>query len=77
MKKLTKKEITKLVTELKEIKSKLEKVKPLYDRLDKITIELIGQDISGFGLAVIDNFKDKNCVFRPAAVRRYEIKDAA
>lgn len=77
MKKANSKEMTRLAEEAMDIMRKLEDVKVLYGRLDEITMALKGQDLSRFGLAVIDNFAEKNVVFRPSGVRRFELKRIA
>jgi hypothetical protein len=72
-----------LVTRLIEIECILEGCKPLYEEKDTISLQLnalvgTGPDKALFVgdkvVSVIDNFADKNCVFRPAAVRRIEVK---
>jgi hypothetical protein len=70
-------EVVKLAIEAQNIMSSLEDVKKLYGRLDEITMLLKGEDLSGVSLVVIDNFAEKNVVFRPAGVRRFELKKAA
>ena len=45
--------------------------------LKEITMLLKGEDLSGVSLVIIDNFAEKNVVFRPAGVRRFELKKAA
>jgi len=67
-------EIKKLVAEAKDVMTQLEAVKPLYRRLDELTLLLMGLDISGMGLAVVDNFADKNTVFKVAGVKRFDLK---
>lgn len=74
---MTKKEITKLCVEAQNILSAVEDYKKLYQRLDEITLELQGQELAGTGLALIDNFAEKNVVWRPAGVRRFELKRVA
>ncbi len=74
------KEIT---TRIAQIKDQLEAQKPLYEELDNLTLEL--HEILGDGgfkyptneeiprfVSVIDNFSEKNTVFRPASVKRFE-----
>lgn len=76
-KKLSARKVTELATEAQNILSALEDVKALYSRLDEITMQLKGQDLSCLGLVVVDNFAEKNVVFRPAGVRRFELKREA
>ena len=65
-----------------EIKAQLDAVKPLYDELDKITVELAALMVAGreFDLPdgsvgrVVNNFAEANTVFRPAGVKRFELK---
>lgn len=64
-----------------EIKQQLDAMKPLYDELDKITMQILesGRTIGETTKAtviLVDNFEDKNCVFKPAAIRRFELKIA-
>lgn len=62
----------------------IEKVKPLYKELD-IILETLGGvvmpfEVDGYRIEVVDNFRDpktghlRNTVFRPAAVRRFELR---
>lgn len=74
---LTKYEITKLAVEAQNLMSTLEGYKKLYQRIDEITLALKDQDMEGTGLEVVDNFEQKNVVFRPAGVRRFELKKVA
>ena len=67
-------DVHKLATEAKKIIETLDRTKKLYGRLDELTLLLKGQDLSSHQLAVIDNFKGKNTVFKPAGVRRWELK---
>lgn len=77
MKKLTKKQITELLVEAENIQASLATVKTLYTRLDEITENLIGQELSNTGFSIIDNFAEKNTVFRMAGVKRFELKKVA
>lgn len=77
MKKLTKKQITELLVEAENIHASLDAVKPLYKRLDEIVEQLISHDLSGTGYAMVDNFAEKNTVFRMAGVKRFELKKVA
>jgi len=70
-----------VVNRIAEVKSSLEAVKPLYDELDELTAELqelaeVNQTLAtndGRFVTLIDNFADKNVVYRPAAVRRFDV----
>lgn len=74
-----------VVNRIAEIRNQLDAVKPLYEELDVLTLEL--QTISGspsstpkyqtnttpvMYVSVVDNFLDRNTVFRPTGVRRFE-----
>ena len=72
--KLSKKEVTKLAVEAENILAALTEYKALYARLDEITNLLMDEDLSDTKFVVIDNFCDRNVVFRPAGVRRFELK---
>lgn len=63
------------------IKKALEAQKPLYGELDELIIELsgiaeVGTSFSAGGnfVTLVDNFKDKNTVFRPAGVKRFDVE---
>jgi hypothetical protein len=70
-----------IVNRIAAIKTQLEAAKPLYDELDELTGELgevaeVNQTLSTNDsrfITLVDNFADKNTVFRPAAVRRFDI----
>lgn len=66
--------VKELLLEFQKIEKKMEKNKAMYQRLDEIVIKLVGKDLSKEKYQVVDNFEEKNCVFRPAGVRRYELK---
>lgn len=72
--KLSKKEVTKLAVEAENILAALTEYKALYARLDEITNLLMDEDLSDTKFAMVDNFAEKNVVFRPAGVRRFELK---
>lgn len=66
---------------LLRIKEQLDAIRPLYEERDQLTAELTS--IVGAGneakagenvVAVVDNFADRNTVFRPASVSRFEVK---
>lgn len=65
------------------LQQEIEEAKGLYAQMDEITGELLNDRISEviftqdgvrYVLEVVDNFAEKNTVFRSAAVRHYEIK---
>ena len=72
MKKLTPREITKLEVEAENIQAALADTKKLYDRLDEITHILGNQKLTRF--VIVDNFAEKNTVFRTTSVKRFELK---
>ena len=74
---MTKKEITKLAVEAQNILAALEDYKKLYARLDEITLLLKDQKVDGSGIAIVDNFSNKNVVFKASGIRRFEIKKVA
>lgn len=71
-----------IVNRIAEIKGVIEKVKPLYDELDDLTVELgevaeVNQTLAtndGRFVTLIDNFAEQNTVFRPAAVKRFDVE---
>lgn len=71
---MNKSKIKKLAERAKQILDELEEVKELYAELDAITMELKNSNTSKHGIEVVDNFANKNTVFRPAAVKRFELK---
>ena len=76
---MKKSELNKLAKEAAFLLAQLEAVKPLYAQLDAITLKLIESEITHnalaiHGVALVDNFKDKNTVWKPSAVKRFELK---
>jgi hypothetical protein len=71
---MTKNKLKRKVNEAMEIMTKLEEVHGLYDELNKITLEIKDEDLTPFGLTVVDNFEESNVCFRSAAVLHYQIK---
>lgn len=71
-----------IVNRIAAIKSQLEAVKPLYEELDELTTDLgevaeVNQTLAtndGRFVTLIDNFAEKNVVYRPAAVRRFDVE---
>jgi hypothetical protein len=70
-----------VVNRIAEIKDKLESHKPLYEELDDLIGELadvaeVNQTLAtndGRFITSIDNFAEKNTVWRPAAVKHFDI----
>ena len=63
-----------------QIKATLDNNKPLYEELDQLVLSLkgrIGTDkeviFGGKALTVVDNFSEKNTVFRPCGVKRFDL----
>ncbi len=61
-----------------DITAELEVRKALYTELDALVLELQAEgfkqtDLEGFRVELVDNFLEKNTVFRPAGVKRFEI----
>lgn len=69
-------QIKKLAKEALEALNRLEEAKAIYKELDRVTEEVLksGADLKEFGIVLVDNFQDKNKVFKPAAVARFELK---
>lgn len=62
-----------------DIQRELDIRKALYDELDMLTEQLQAEGFEAAGLdgltiVLVDNFAEKNTVFRPAGVKRFEIK---
>lgn len=57
------------------VKKKLEQIKKLYAEVDQITNELLAKKFKHDDIAFfVDNFRDKNLLFRTTAFRRWELK---
>lgn len=63
-----------VVREALTIMQALENVKPLYGRLDELTLALRNVRLDNYGLAIVDNYAEKNTVFRTTSVKRFELK---
>ena len=68
-------------TRIIEIKKAIEAQKALYEELEGLVLALkahIGTDnelsVGGQHLLIVDNFAEKNTVYRPAAVKRFDLK---
>lgn len=62
-----------------QIQRELDLRKELYAELDALVLELQAggfkcAELEGMRLELVDNFTEKNTVFRPAGVKRYEIE---
>ena len=69
-----------IVKRLAEIEMMTQSMKGLYDEKEKLTLELmkqvgLGKEVQEGDLifSVVDNFATKNVMFRPAAVRRFDL----
>jgi len=71
----------KIIERLATIEMTLNAVKSLYNEKDSLTLEL--KDLMGVGvelthgdaiIKVVDNFAEKNTVFRTAGVKRFELE---
>ncbi len=61
------------------LQAKLSEVKELYKEMDEVTELLLKADFktsvhNGQTIFMVDNYKDKNCVFRAHGIRRFELK---
>lgn len=66
--------------EIIQIQKKLEKVKPLYGKLDALIMELkdtmpVNADlmVDGMFIRMVDNFSSKNTVFKVAGIKRFDV----
>lgn len=76
--KMTKKDLQELSQRALKLMTKLEANKALYQELDEITVTIAKVGETGTPeLILVDNFAEKNVAFRPAAVRRFELKRVA
>ena len=73
--------ITAIKRRLAEIEAMTQNLKSLYDEKEKLTLALmshvgIGTEVQEGDLifSVVDNFAAKNVVFRPTAVRRFDLE---
>lgn len=73
--------LVKLAKRALEIKMQLEEVKPLYEELDEITMQLVGAGATHWvdrktklGFEIVDNFEKKNTCWRAHGIRRWELK---
>lgn len=74
--------LKKLINRARDIHGELDKVRPLYSELDAITTALLSlhddkkacKELLRHGCLLVDNFAEKNTVFRNTAIRRFEIR---
>jgi hypothetical protein len=62
-----------------ELQAELDVRKALYEELDLLTIQLQAEgfhdaELSGMLITLVDNFEINNTCFRPAGVKRFELK---
>lgn len=62
-----------------DLQRELDIRKALYDELDMLTIQLQAEgftdaELNGMLVSLVDNFRVSNTCFRPAGVKRFEIK---
>lgn len=62
-----------------EIQAELDVRKALYEELDMLTMQLEDEgfqdaEFNGFLMTLVDNFERSNTAFRPAGVKRFELK---
>jgi len=67
------------IKRLLQIRAELKANKPLYAELDAIIVELSKKVkreyvVDGLKIEIVDNFETKNTCFRPAAVKRFDVK---
>lgn len=69
-------DIKTLAKRARAIMKQLDEVKPLYRELDEITLALfgVGDKLRDFGLVVVDNFEEKNTMFKTSAFKRFDLK---
>ena len=64
-----------LVQEIMETHSMLESMKTLYNQMDKLLAEAVEQGLTTTEqFLILDNFKNKDVIFKTTAVKRYELK---
>lgn len=75
--KMNKRKVESLAAQAWKILDELERVKPMYARLEELTEALTNAkkaDLKEHGLQIVDNFETKNVVWKSSAVRRFELK---
>lgn len=74
-------QVKSIVAKIAVLKDEIEAVKPKYDELDELVTQLKAQVPVGVQLflednrsvELVDNFAEKNTVFRPHGVKRFEV----
>jgi hypothetical protein len=74
-----KQETKQILCRVIELQRELDIRKALYDELDMLTIQLQAEgfkdaELSGLVISLVDNFEKTNTAFRPAGVKRFELK---
>ena len=79
-KKVSNKDVGRLVKRAYAISKQLDEVKPLYNELDQITQALLtvdalkkGNALEHYGVAIVDQFTEKNTVFRTVGIQRFKL----
>ncbi len=81
--KIKEKDLSKMLVRAEKIQLQLDQVRPLYRELDEITSALFNASLASTkmraflekkGVALIDNFADKNTQFKTVAIKRYELR---
>lgn len=72
-------ETKQVLTRVIELQRELDVRKDLYTELDMLVMQLQAEgfkdaEFEGYLLNLVDNFKDANTCFRPAGVKRFELK---
>lgn len=68
-----------ILTRVIELQAELDVRKALYDELDMLTMQLQAEgfrdaELEGLMITLVDNFAVSNTAFRPAGVKRFELK---
>ena len=64
----------KMALQAKGLLKKLEKNKQHYAILERLAVDLRGQNLSEFGIENVDNFAEKNRVYRSSGISRWELR---
>ncbi len=72
-------ETKQILSRVIELQRELDIRKDLYTELDMLVMQLqsegfVDAEFEGYLLKVVDNFADTNTCFRPAGVKRFELK---
>jgi hypothetical protein len=64
-----------LIAEICEIHWLLEEMKGLYGTMDELLAQAVAQGLTVTDkFVIVDNFKEKNVIFKTTAVKRYDVK---